>query len=404
MTRPRTASALMAALLVAALAPAPPFGAHPGAVAQDNGKGGAGGGPSGGVAERHPITDVLKGQVLSFDGRVVEVKYDFKSEDQLQDFPLFKPIKVEGPFTKKWWDTSLNLKGTGGVVWRVVCRKSVEMDCEIRFAKAQDVGGFVGEDRVSDEYSLYSIFDKYFQNKDTPGSPKAHMICRFLRRAPDSGGDLAFRYIVRKGTPPVAPGKPLRFRFGRAGSDGFMEMDGNRMDGSDPWPGLRGLRAGFYVLENEAWVSSITLKGDVDPDWAKEAGVDLEHIVKPAHGKVEREPTDADRRAAEAVALVRTGGAPASGLIAIIENPALLESVREDAGKAMEEVGEAKLVPRLVPLLESEDLVCRRVADGAITKLSGKSFGFSPDAPAEKRRKSVRSLLDFIEKNPGRFR
>lgn len=332
------------------------------------------------------------------------MKYDFETEEQLQDFPLFKPFQLDGPFKRKWWDRSLDLQGTGGVVWRVVCRKGIEIDCEIRFAKAQDVGGFVGENRASDEYSLYSIFDRFFQNKDSPGSPKAHMICRFLRSAPDSGGEMAFRYIVRKGTPAVAPGKPVRFRFGRNGSDGWFDLDGNRMEGSDPWNAFRGYRIGFYVLENEAWISSVTLKGDVDPDWAKEAGIDMEHVVKPARGKVEREPTDADRRALAQVEEVRAGnGAPAS-LVPLLENAALLESVREAAGAALAESGEAKLVPRLVPLLESTDPVTRRVADGALVKLAGRSFGFDPEGSEEKRRRAVRSVLDWIEKNPGKFR
>jgi len=395
MNHPRRLRLLFAALL--AVIPALPGTGPLPAAAQD-----AGGGE--GAQERHPIDEVLKGEVRSFDGRTVEVRYDFKDEDQLQDFPLFKPIQVEGPFARKWWDTSLNIRGTGGVVWRVVCRKSVEMDCEIRFSKSMDVGGFVGEERVSDEYSLYSIFDKFFQNKDTPGSPKAHMICRFLRRAPDSGGDLAFRYIVRKGTPPVSPGKPVRFKFGRSGPDGYMEIDGNRMDGSDPWPALRGLRAGFYLVENEAWISSVVLKGDVDPEWAKEAGVDMEHVVRPSKKGVERAPTDADRRAVEVVAQARTGALSAGSLLPVIEDATLLESVREDAGKALEEVGEMKILPRLVPLLESPDLPCRRIADHAVSKIAGRSFGFNPEATEEKRRKSVRTLLDWIERNPGKFR
>lgn len=362
-------------------------------------------GQEGGSAVRVAVDEVLKGAVQAFDGRHIEVHYDFKEEAQLEDFPLFKPFRLDGPFERKWWDRSLHLKGTGGVVWKVVLRKVVEMEFEIRIQKAQDAGAFVGEERVSEEYTLYSIFDQFFQNKDTRGSPKQHMICRFLRSAPDSGGDMAFRYLNRGVKPAITPGKTIRMRIGRQGADCWMEIDGDRMTGNESqWPALRGFRPGFYILENEAWIATVTLRGEVDPEWARAANVDLNMPVKSLKAKAVREPTDADRRALASIEAARGGLAPVSGMLALVENAALLDSVRTEAGKVLEDSGEAKLIPRLVPLLESPDLLCRTVADRAVQKLTGKSFGFQPDGTEERRRKAVRSLLDWIEKNPGRIR
>ena len=122
--------------------------------------------------------------------------------------------------------------------------------------------------------------------------------------------------------------------------------------------------------------------------------------VKPA----EREPTEADLAARQRVDAVRNGSESAPALAPILGNAALLESVREEAAKAMEESGDLKAVPRLVSVMESEDPVARRLAGRVVAKLAGKSFGFAADGPEDGRRRAVRSLLDWIEKNPGKFR
>ncbi len=356
------------------------------------------------VLERRPIDEVLKGKVTSFDGGVIEVRYDFEEEAQLEDFPLLKTFNLPGPLEKSWWDHSLHLKGTGSLAWKVVLKRAVEMEFEARYQKALDVGGFVAEERVSDEFTLFSIYDQFFQNKDRRGSPKQHMIARFTMHAPDAGGDHAFRYSIRKTTPPVLGGRPVKVKLGRQGTDVWMEIDGDRMNGGEPqWPPLRGFRPGLYMLENEGWISSVVLRGDVDPVWAKEAGVDLSLSVKPVTAKPAKELSEADRDAQEKVGRVRAGEGSAAGLLPLFQDAALHPSVREDAGKALEETADPKWVPRLVPLMESTDPVCRKVAGHAVTALAGRSFGFNPDAAEESRRKAVRSLLDYIEKNPGKF-
>lgn len=390
--------ALLAALAAAAPAPRPALGLEGGEPAKPADEGEK-------VLERKPIDEVLKGKVTSFDGSNIEVHYDFDGESEIEDFPLLKTFNLPGPLQKSWWDHSIHLKGTGSVAWKVVLKRAVEMEFQARYQKALDVGGFVAEERVSDEFTMFSIFDQFFQNKDRRGSPKQHMIARFTMHAADAGGDHAFRYVIRKGTPPVLAGKPVKVKFGRQGLDEWMEIDGDRMNGGEPqWPPLRGFRPGLYILENEAWITSVVLRGDVDPDWAKANGVDLSLSVKALKPKAAKDLTDADRAAQEKTAKVRAGESSAASLLPLLQDANLHETVRDDAGKALEETADPKWVPRLVPLLESPDAVCRKFSGRAVGVLAGRTFGFNPDANEESRRKAVRSLLDYIEKNPGKFR
>ena len=100
---------------------------------------------------------------------------------------------------------------------------------------------------------------------------------------------------------------------------------------------------------------------------------------------------------------MRTGDEGPASLLRIIEDAAILESVREDAAKAVEEKGEMRIVPRLVPLLESADLLARKLGGKLVTRIAGRSFGFSAEGPEAERRKAVKSLMDWIEKNPAKF-
>src|SRR5690349_8621047 len=152
-------------------------------------------------------------------------------------------------------------------------------------------------------------------------------------------------------SPSVGTQKTIKIRLGRDGTDEFYEIDGSKMNGGDAqWPNMRGLRPGFYVIDSEAFVSSITVKGELDPKWAEAAGVDLSLPVKakaPSKGG-EREPSEADLAARQRIDAVRTGAAGPATLVPILANGALLDSVRDEAAKAMEDAGDPKVVPRLV--------------------------------------------------------
>jgi hypothetical protein len=391
---------LFTAALAAALLPAAP----PRALGQEGPKPA---GPSTPQVKKPSIDTVLKGNVVSFDGTVIEVHYDFSDPAQLEDFPDFRPFHIEGPWKKEWFDKTLHVTGTGGVVWKVILRKRVEVDFEVRLKVPRDFGAYIAEDRVSDERAVFSIYDQFFQNKDHRGQAKTHMICRATVHAPDAHGDYAFRYVVRSPNPPVGTQKPVKVRLGREGSDEWFEIEGSKMNGSEnQWPALKGFRPGFYLIDSESFISDVVIRGEVDPVWAEKAGVDLAVPIKPkGPGKApEREATAADLAARQRIEAVRTGAEVAGALVPVLSNGALLDSVREEAAKVLEDAGDVKVVTRLVSAMESDDPTARRLAGRVVSKLTGKTFGFSADAPEAERRKSIRSLLDFIEKNPAKFR
>ncbi len=391
MTAPRLRR-FPAAALAAALAALVPF-AHRAAPAQE--------------PRKIALDAFLRGAITSFDGSSVEVHYDLLDPAQLDDFTDYKAFQVVGSWKRAWFDRSLSLEGTGSVIWKPVLRKRVEMEFDARLRVARDFGAYIAEDRPTDHLSVFSIYDQYFQNKDTPGSQKVHMICRFLPSTADSGGDFAFRYVIRKPGPTVPTQKAVRVRLGREGPDEWLEIDGQRMTGNEnQWPALRGYRPGLYVIDSGAWVSNIVVRGELEPKWAAEAGVDLALPVKVRAGakQPERQPTAADQAAALRIQAVRNGAEGATAIVKLLEDSGLVDATREDAAKAMEEANDLRTVPRLVTLMESPDSLTRKLSGRVVSKLTGKSFGYSPDGPEEARHRAVRSLLDWIEKNPGKFR
>ncbi len=392
---------LLAAAAVLAL-PGPPLAAQ--STPQPGGKDAPKDGPR---KDRLSLDAVLKGTVVSLHGNTAEVHYDLADPAQLEDFSDYRAFHMEGTWKREWYDRSIRLAGTGAVIWKPILRKKAEMEFEVRMKTPRDFGAYFAEDRVSEELTVYSIYDQYFQNKDHRGQAKTHMICRMTAHAPDAGGDYAFRYITRSTSPNVGTLKPIKVRLGRDGTDEFFEIDSSKMNGGDAnWPVMRGLRPGFYVIDSEANVSSITIRGEIDPKWAESVNVDLSLPVKAkALPKgAEREPSEADMAARQRIEAVRLGADGPGTLIPVLGNGALLDSVREEAAKAMEETNDLRVVPRLVASLESPEASTRRLAFRVVQKLTGKSFSFSPDGAEEGRRKAVRSLLDYIEKNPAKFR
>ncbi len=369
---------------------------------------GAGEGESTAPPPRIAIDKFLRGTVVSLDrDGVVDVRYDLKDEDQLKDFLFYRPFRVQGAWEQDLRDRKLRLKGTGGLVWKPVLKKTLEMGFHMRLGVARDAGAFIAEDRESEHYTMFSIYDQFFQNKDSPGSAKVHMICRFLPASQEFGGDLVFRYVARGARPAIPIGKPFAVAIRREGIDDEMRIDDEKLAGNEAnWDPLRGLRPGFYVLDSDATYWDLRIKGRIDPEWAAAAGVDLTLPITPVGPEVPevREAGAGDAAARARIAAFLEGTGSYRDLVRAVDDRALLEAVRREAAEALRRTATARIVPECVPLLESDDLLSRTLGDEIITALAGRSFGFKADAPEDKRRKAVKSLMEFIERYPQKFR
>jgi hypothetical protein len=376
--------------------PAPPAPAAPG-----------GGDPAKPAAPAKVSLDrFLKGNVVALDDSgKVEVRYDFSVPGHADDFALHRPFRVQGPFEHGPKGAAFWMKGTGGYAWKVLLRKRLSMDFDARVRPARDAGAYIVEERDTENYTLFSIFDQYFQNKDSPGSPKQHMICRFLPGSREFNGDLVFRYVCRGTQPRVQPDKAFPVKLGRDGVDEWMEIDGAKMQGNEnQWTPLRGLRPGFYVIDSEIWISGLVIRGEIDPKWAEEVGVDLAlPAVAKAPATVTKEPGPLDIAAKATLDAYRTGAATAREVLKVVEDGQLLDGTREAAAALLKAGGDMGVVPRAVPLMESADARTRALAGELVQGLCGRSFGFKPDDPEDKRRKAVQSVLKYIHDNPSKF-
>jgi len=357
---------------------------------------------------KQALDKVLHGRVLSYDDGVLEMRYDFKDPAEWQDFAPLKPFRLVGKFEHDTTEAGIHLNGTGGIGWKGLLKGKAELEFTFRIRAPRDLGAFLTEKREGDDYTMYSVFDQFFQDKDHPGSAKTHMICRFLPGDKSSGGDLIFRYVDRKPRPELQQGQVLKMRLGKDGTDDWMEIDGNRLAGSEgAWRLLRGLRPGFYVIENECWVTGLVIKGPVDSYWAEGAGIDLSLPVSARPGTPTGtpggEPSAKDIDAREKIQAFRNGGGSPLSLLKVIEDAGVADPLRADAAAALKEAGKASVVPAAVNLLESQDAKTRTLAYQVVAALTGRDFGYRPDDPEDRRRKAVKGILEYIQKNPAKF-
>ncbi|MHC4924707.1 MAG: HEAT repeat domain-containing protein, partial [Planctomycetota bacterium] len=354
-----------------------------------------------------PLDEVLEGKVTSLDKRgVATIEYDFADEAQLRDFEDYRPFRVRGDWERKRRGAGVHLKGTGGIVWKPVFHKTLSLEYKVRLRRLRDVGSFIAENRPTEHYTMFSLFDQFFQIKDEgAGAAKKHMICRFLPPSKDFDGELVFRYVARSTSPKLSMSKPVSIRIGREGVDEWMEIDDSKLQGNEnQWPALRGWRPGFYVLDSEAIFTDIKIKAAVDPAWAKAAGVDLKlPLTKHVPRSEDEGPSATDEADRMVIEAFKMGAGEGRDLLKIVENTERHPDVREEAAKALAESKDKTLVKPCITLLESEDLETRKYGELIVKKLAGRTFGFrAGDSPA-KRSKGIQSLLAHMTKNPTKF-
>ena len=66
-----------------------------------------------------------------------------------------------------------------------------------------------------------------------------------------------------------------------------------------------------------------------------------------------------------------------------------VSSVRIDAIARAADTNDRTAIPKLVELLNSDDIVVRFTAIGALTRLTGRTYDFAADAPAPQRREAI---------------
>lgn len=400
------AAALSVAPAVPALSddapPKPPVKNAPG-----QGDGASGGAAPGSVA----IDRYFRGRVVKVEGRTVELAYDFAAADQLQDFEAALPFRAIRSITFVHKQGKVALSGTGSLRHKAVFAGPVSIAASLTPRKPRDFGFAVTEERESEVFTLYCLYDRYFGLGDGVHTPQ-NMIIKFIPRDPkvNKDGLQDWRYCGSRGqNPEIVSGRTYRAVAERDGIESRLRIDDWESKGREAGRDLTAHQVALYGYDAQFDADDLVVRGVLDAGWLAREKIDLASWKPPAAEPV---AGAADPPAADdpAVARVRARIAaypletkPAA-MAALLRDTTVPVAVRGEAAEKAKSVGSKQIVPFLVDGLYAADADARRLSGDVVKSLLGKNFGFRHDAPEEARKKAIQGLNDHIRKHPEEFR
>jgi hypothetical protein len=353
-----------------------------------------------------PVEQYFKGRIQKLAGREIEIAYDFEAAAQLDDFEVSIPFRAVRTVARALEGGRLRVTGTGSVRHKAVFDKSIGASVTLVPAKNHDFGLAVTEERESEVFTLYCLYDHYFSlgdGKDT----RQNMVIKFIPRDPKSNkeGQQDWRYCGSHGEKPaIERGQSYKVEIERGGNKSRFAIGDWSTEGKEASRDLLTQMFAFYAYDGDFKADDLVVRGTLDAGFVERNRIDLASWKPP-----QPDAPDAKGVAPEVAARVRAriagwpGETKAPEMAAILRDATLPEDLRSEAAQKAIAAGDKKLVPFLVDGLFADDEAARRLSNEALTKLAGRSFGFRADAPEEQRKKAIQSVNDYLRKHATEF-
>jgi hypothetical protein len=363
---------------------------------------GAGPRPAAGEGEPRALDAFFKGQVVALTkDKVVTLRYDFSSKEQLADWKqgVPWPIAQEPGETMGWFDDRLEVKGSTGARHLAEWSGDIWVTATLTLDGDRDLGGFLIPADEGDSYAAFTLGEAYFHAWDKKAGG-THSIIKFGKQWQETGGDfIGFRYVSGRPPPaPIKPGDTVSFAFGiEKGKLGLNAGDLN-LRGADPSPAgkrFKQHRPGFYAIKGRMLVDNVTITGRLSEEWlaAEKVALRTEKPLGEAAGG------GLDPAVQALVAGYAAGTSPLADLVKGIADAGAPKAARDALAEAVS-AGPRKAVNGVLDLLYSPDVESRAYGAGIVKRLLGKDYGYQPKAGEEQRRDAIRRLNEDIRKNP----
>lgn len=370
---------------------------------------GEGSSPSPAKAGLVPVEQYFKGRIASLEGRKIELAYDFESGVQLDDFELSIPFRAIKDVARTLEAGKLHLTGTGSLRHKAVFDTSVGAAATLVPLKNRDFGLAVTEERESEVFTLYCLYDKYFSAGDGVFTPQ-NMIIKFIPRDPKAnrGGLQDWRYCGSRGQKPeIARGRAYKVEIERSENKSRMSIDEWTSEGKEAGRDLTSQMVALYGYDADFRADDLVVRGTLAPDWVAKNRIDLTTWKPPAPDASAAPGEGAPPPEALARAKAQIEGWPIdtkpAAFATLLRDASLPEAVRAEAAQKAIASGQKRLVPYLVDGLYAADESSRRLANDVLTKLTGRSFGFRADAGEDQRKKAIQSVNDYLKKHAAEF-
>lgn len=353
-----------------------------------------------------PVEKAFKGRIQKLEGREIEIVYDFQDAAQLDDFELSIPFRAIKTVARTIENGQLRITGTGSLRHKALFDKTAGATATLTPVKNRDFGLAVTEDRESEVFTLYCLYDRYFSAGDNVHVPQ-NMIIKFIPRDPKTSkeGIQDWRYCGSRGQKPVIErNHPYKVEIERGDNQSRFVIDDWEAKGKEAGRDLTSQAVALYGYDADFKADDVVVRGTLEAGWVERNRIDLTTWKPPAP------PTDAAAAAAPDVAArvrAKIAGWPAetkpADMAALLRDAKVPEALRSEAAQKAIAAAEKRLVPYLVDGLYAEDEPSRRLSNEVLTKLLGKSFGFRADAPDDQRKKAIQAVNEYLKKHATEF-
>jgi hypothetical protein len=347
------------------------------------------------------LDQYFKGAVIGLKGKVVTLRYDFSTEEQLADWVEGVPWPIEKSEGQvvRWLDEKLEVKGSTGSRHKAEWTGDVWTRCTLVPDADKDIGAFTAPSDMSDNYVTYSLVERYFHAWDNHAGG-GHGIMKFGKQWRESGSAefIGFRYVIeRMPMQPMKVGTPIEFGFGIEKS--MLGMDVPELQplrGRDPGVRMKEFHPGFYAVNGRLLVDNVVITGRLSDEWLAREGVALRTVQPiPEPGVAVEDPRV--RALVEGYAQAKV---PAADLIKVVGDAGAAKPSRDAAAAALS-AGPKKAVRGVIDLLYRPDVESRTYGCDIVRKLLGKDYGYNPKGSEEKRSEAIKKINEDLKRNPG---
>ena len=362
-----------------------------------------------------PLDRYFQGEIVSFKGGRLKLRWTWEYDEHLQDFEQFVPVRksLDGGF--KWTKRHLEARGTGGLRLRFGFQSDVQVRVDATLTDPHDLGVVLAKADASDESILCLIQDRFFTQFDKSAG-NATMINKMGGIPPETPGVVEFRYVDRKPQNGLKRGDEVRFEVDRKGRITTFRVGKSKgkllaLSGEDPTPSFDAFCPGLYTSGGSATFHALEIEGAIRPEWCKENDV-LPHVIDdllhPGNGfkgvtktwaKVVKQFLAQPDEPPEPV----EGKEPAprvdpEAVVRVVGMEKLPLVIRIRAAEALLEKGysDAAVERRVAQLLDAGSLPTRVLAWQVLRPQLPWHFNYQPDAEAKVRREGALLVAHYM--------
>ena len=306
-----------------------------------------------------PLDRHFRGKIESFDGDRIAIHWSWATEDQLEDFEPFVPVRstLSGGFV--WKEGRLEASGTGGLRLRLGLIGELEVETSATLHDPHDIGIVLPVPRSSDESILCLVQDRLFTRFDSAAG-NANMINKVGGIPVVTPGYVEFRYVDRRMHPELAPGARVKLHVVRKNPHTAFTIDPGggeavTLQGRDTDTAFERFTPGLYTSGGAGDFGELRISGRIDPAWLTEHRV-LPHVASDLLHAGNRFK-GAEKKAAETVERFLLQDPSAEPAPKKLVAPATVAAY----------VGDVKL-PLVIRIRAAESLTEKGLADGTVAE------------------------------------